>query len=460
MKTIIIGTGAAGFGSYLAIKKQKKLSEAIFYNYGKEIISQNISYKTFPSFTFPQKKEFGEKYSRLKINNSKFKINYGKTRGGLSDFWSGSVFPFSIKELKKRKLLFLKKYYQIISENIAIIGNDNKSNKIHYKYRLTENLKQISSLNCFDQMELSTPNFDIYVNSNRVLSSSTCIYCGDCFKGCEKNVIFRPIKNFHGAIIKTQEISNIKKIQDEWFLFDENGKLIDKCKRLFLALGTFQTIKLLNQSRLINYKNIEIYDSNAISFPIKIKSTIKNYEDNYGYANKIFSIYGKKEFKFDVQISILPFNHFFTYSIFGTLFGRFIQNYLINNYALGMFFSSAIESNTYKINSNNEIYIKNDKKNLALKTLKTIIKVMNNNSKKFKIINFFKHSESSIHYSSNLLSGNIPIYKRSEFKKNLYIIDGNLFPGKPASNGNTLSILAGAYAITEKVYTPKKSNEK
>jgi hypothetical protein len=456
MKTIIIGTGAAGFGSYLAIKKQKKLSEVTFYNYGKEIIAQNISYKTFPSFAFPQKKEFGQIYGRLKINNSKFKINYGKTRGGLSDFWSGSVFPFSRKELIKRKLLFLKKYYQIISENIAIIGNEGKSNKIHFKYKITDNLKQISSLNCFDQIELSTTKFAIHVNSNRVLSSSSCIYCGNCFKGCEKNVIFRPIKNFHGANIKTNEINNLKKIKDEWFLFDANGKIIDKCKRLFLALGTFQTIKLLNQSGLINYKNIEIYDSNAITFPIKIKTDKKNYEDNYGYANKIFSIYGKKQSKFDVQISILPFNHFFTYSIFGTLVGRFFQNYLINNYALGMFFSSAIESNTYKINSHNEIYIKNDKKNSALKTLRTIIEAMNNKSNKFKIINFFKHSDSSIHYSSNLLSANIPFFKRSEFKKNLYIIDGNLFPGRPASNGNTFSILAGAYAITENIYMNKK----
>ena len=455
MKTIIIGTGAAGFGSYLAIKKQKKLNEVIFYNYGKEIQSQNISYKTFPSITFPQKKEFGEIYSRLKINNSKFKINYGKTRGGLSDFWSGSVFPFSRKELKKRKLLFLKKYYQIISENIAIIGNEDKPNKKHYKYKLTENLKQIPSLNCFDQIELSAPNFEIHVNSNRVLSSSACIYCGNCFKGCEKNVIFRPIKNFHGAHIKTLEISKIKKVENEWFLFDVNGNLVDKCQRLFLALGTFQTIKLLNQSGLINYKNIEIYDSNAITFPIKIKSVKKNYEDNYGYANKILSIFGKKSAKFDVQISIVPFNHFFTYSIFGTFVGKLIQNYLINNFALGMFFSSAIESNTYKITSSSEIYIKNDKKNSALKTLKTIVSIINKTSNKFRIINFFKHSESSIHYSSNLLSANIPFFERSEFIKNLYIIDGNLFPGKPTSNGNTFSIIAGAYAITNKNITLK-----
>ena len=120
-----------------------------------------------------------------------------------------------------------------------------------------------------------------------------------------------------------------------------------------------------------------------------------------------------------------------------------------------MFFSSAIESNTYKITSSSEIYIKNDKKISAFKTLKTIVSIINKTSHKFRIINFFKHSESSIHYSSNLLSANIPFFERSEFIKNLYIIDGNLFPGTTTSNGNTFSIIAGAYAITNKYITLK-----
>ena len=464
MKIVVIGTGASGYGAYIALKKNNMMGKAVFYSYGDKIKTTKTAYNNLPQIKIPEKKEFNFQYQSIEIKNSNLKIKYADTRGGLSDFWSGSVFPFSKRELKARKLDVLKKYYKSISEIIPIIGNNTYKDNIYPEYQLKEDLKQISSFDCFDKIKYDSENFDIFVSSNRVLSSSNCIYCGNCFKGCESNVIFRPSKNFFGAEIINAKIDSIKKIDGKWVLFDSNKQIIDSCDKLFLGLGVYQTIKLLIKSKLLDYKKVEIYDSNTITFPIKINSAAKAYDDNYGYANKIMTIQGKHNYRFDTQISLVPFNHFFTYSFFGRWIGGYFKTYLINKYALGMFFSSKYECNTFKINEKNQLYIKKDRRKEAFNTLNNITKIINSSFNDFKIIKLFKRSDSSIHYASNLLDINKNIFKRSELYKNLFVIDGNIFPNEPSANGNTFSIIAAAYAIVEnklsrKIRASTKKNE-
>jgi len=452
MKTIVLGTGIAGYGAYLACKDLGMLDEVIFYNYGTKISNKEIKVSFLPSIKFPVKKEFGENYQGEKIENSSFKIRYSDSQGGLSDFWSGSVSAFSNEELEERKLTFLKEYYKIIADKIDIMGPSNGQSQFCEEYRISENFESIAPLKCFDAAQYKEDKFSLFCENNKVLISSSCVMCGNCFNGCEYNVVFRPTKHYEGAKILTSKIDHIYRQDNRWNLLDAMGNIVDVCDTLFLACGTFQTIKLLNNSNLLDRKKLEIYDSNAIIFLVKLKALAMRYVKNYGYANKIITIKGKAEKRFNSQVSIIPFNSFFTESIFGSILGKLFNGILLNNFALGMFFSSAEDSNVYKIDSKNKVSVLSNRSNFAKNTLHEIADNLNASKNDFKILKIFKSADSSIHYASNLLESDGDFFHRAEYLKGLHIIDGNLFPGRPAANGNSLSIMAGSYAVVKNYF--------
>lgn len=453
MRTIVLGTGIAGYGAYLACKDLGKLEEVIFYNYGNKIVNQAINSSLLPSIKFPAKKEFGINYQAKKIENSSFKIRYSDSQGGLSDFWSGSVSTFSDVELEKRKLNFLKEYYRIIADRIDIMGPKDGQSQFCKEYRITENFQSIAPLSCFDSIQYKDDQFSLYSENNKVLISSPCVMCGQCFKGCEYNVVFRPMKRYEGVRINTLKIDRIYKQGNRWHLVNSSDGVVDVCDALFLACGTFQTIKLLNNSNLLDRERVEIYDSNAIIFLVKLKALSIRYLKNYGYANKLISVEGKAEKRFNSQISIIPFNNFFTESIFGSVLGKLFNGFLLNNFALGMFFSSAEDSNAYKIDFENKVTVLSDRSTLAKNTLHEIASNLNSSKNDFKILKMFKSADSSIHYSSNLLESDKDFYQRAEYLEGLHIIDGNIFPGRPSANGNSLSIMAGSYAVVNNYFT-------
>jgi hypothetical protein len=456
LKTIVIGTGIAGYGAYLAFKDKNKLYSVKFYSYGDFLKTTPNSRKKFTFFSMPKKTEFGISYLKEKVDKSPFSVGYTNTNGGLSDFWSGSFFPFTKKELKSRKIQFLEKYYKLLSGKLNIFGRENEFNKLIPHYYTDDNFIASSNLDFINNLsDKKCQNFKIFSGNNRVLTTKNrCIYCGECFLGCTNNVIFRPMKNFKGANIVNVEIEYVKRVGEKWFLYN-NNEVIDSCDNLILGLGVVNTIKLLIKSNLLDPKKVEIYDSNAITFLMKLKKrkNAMNYKNSYGYANKIIFTENNigSDSRFNVQLSILPFNHFFTYSIFTSKIGKFLNNYFYNNFALGMFFSSKKEANTYQIDSNLKLSIKQNKGKEAKKTLQIISKKINNFLTHEKIINFFMQADSSIHYSSNLIKRKNNFYESVHFKKNLFIIDGNIFPGKPSPNGNSFSIMAGSYAITQQL---------
>ena len=142
-------------------------------------------------------------------------------------------------------------------------------------------------------------------------------------------------------------------------------------------------------------------------------------------------------------------NHFFSYSIFGKWIGNLIKSFLLSKFALGCFFSSAQDANIFRFNKKNQLYLAHDRSDRAIKTLKKIICEINENNKFYKFLNLFFKSESSSHYSSNLLKYKNSFYKTCNYKENLFIIDGNMFPGKPSSQPNSFSIMAGAFSLID-----------
>jgi N-acetylneuraminic acid mutarotase len=151
--------------------------------------------------------------------------------------------------------------------------------------------------------------------------------------------------------------------------------------------------------------------------------------------------------KFDFMILFAPFGKHFTEAFFGKIFGKFLSSFLSNLLFVGTFYSSKNFANTYKI-SGDILQIKKNLKNKSKVEFKYFRKTFNKLIFNKYIMPVYKHTDSS-HYQSNLLDLQKKLFERSEFKKNLFIVDGNLFPGKTEPAPNSLSIMGAAYTIGE-----------
>jgi hypothetical protein len=134
---------------------------------------------------------------------------------------------------------------------------------------------------------------------------------------------------------------------------------------------------------------------------------------------------------------------------FGSLLGNLVKNLFMKRIFLGCIFSSPEESNTYLYDEEYSL-LKSNVSN-AKKSLKQIANSINNSCSRFWIPPLRISTDSSSHYSSNLLDGELSLFERSKIDDSLFVIDGNLFPGKPEPAPNSFSIMAGAYSVVEAV---------
>jgi hypothetical protein len=468
MKVIVIGAGIAGYGAYLAFNQNnaKDNLDFKFYANGLKINRNKYEYNLFPLFKFPKKSEFGFYFDSKSVENSSKSIRTSKTLGGLSDFWSCSSFPFSRKSINEKNLDSLLSAYKNISALIRSSGNANCTlNKYFPSFEYSEFIRSSNFLNIIANDNLDIPNQDIkfVIGNNRVLLSNInfqkCTYCGDCFKGCQVNTLMRPANEIPDSLISNFMVYKIVRFGNGWNLLDSNGEILDYADSLFLALGVVETIKLLIRSDLLEPDKVEIYDSNAVFFPILLRNTgLNQYENSFGFANKVMFIESKSIERFNNFILISPFNHFFTFSIFGKLIGNLLKKYLIKYFALATFYSSPSEANIFKFNNACEVFLYQDNTQKTISTFKIVAKLINRHAKRFKFIPIAIPFDSSSHYSSNLLVNKNSLLQSSIFDKNLMIIDGNLFPGRPESSPHSLSILTGSFQVVNDFLSGELSN--
>ncbi len=463
-KITIIGTGISGLGAYLALTSLKNNFDYTFFNYGETIkTTNNNEKKKFPTISPPSKKEFGFSLNTEFINSKELEIRTPSTSGGLSDFWSGSVFPFTKEELKKRKLLSLEKYYKDVGDLLRIDGNAKNLHYIYQNYiKFNREIKSPMGFDSLNQInKIKNNEYQIKVGSNRIISedklNNLCNYCGNCFVGCENNSILRPMNIFskEKANIKNIKIKKIKYIKNKWCLYDDKNHLVDTSEILFLAGGVTETIRLLVNSNLVSANKIEIYDSNSIIFPIFFNKFKSDYSDIFAYGNKIVATKSDKP-ELNTHTIITPFSNFFSEHFFGSFFSKHLKGYSLNLLALANFFSSSVECNIYGLDKDNNFILKLNRFGCASKTLKKIISETNSKVYGFKLLDIQVPGKTSSHYSSNLLSNNEDLLKRAQLAKNLFIIDGNLFPGAPESTPQSYSILAGSFGVTSELI--KNSN--
>ena len=456
MKIAIIGTGLAGYGAYLALKNFPNNLDITFFNHGKSISNHESKYSKLPNPTFPAKKEFGVSFSKVTIKKSTKSIRISNTTGGLSDFWSCSAFPFSDQDLRSRSLEELEGVYLELSEILQMAGCNNDPLDLIFKnpFIYKEKIFTAPHLQCLHSLSQQIPdsNFKFTVGDNRILLSSNqlskCTLCGDCFQGCPEEYLMRPSKEIRNVEVANKSIHQIKKIEGEWVLYDEEKKAVGVYDYIFLGLGVYETIKLLLRSNIIDPNHITLYDSNAIFFPVYFKSNkSKSYTNTFGYANKVISVQDSISLEINGHVLITPFNHFFTYSLFGKTLGEGLKTLLLQRVALATFYSNEVLANHYKLNDEGGLSIKINNSSKTKNILIKLISEVNSRHGDFKFINLTKQFDSSSHYTSDLLIKKSTLYATSEIENNLFIIDGNLFPGPPPAYPGSLNILAGAYAV-------------
>lgn len=456
MKIAVIGTGMAGYGAYLAMKNAGSGFDTTFFNAGKSIPKLELEYSILPGTSFPEKKEFGARFSSIPVANSQKTIRTSNTTGGLSDFWSCSSFPFPNYDLGSRSLQELKAAYKTLSYTLRMAGTKDDPltaifhNPFAYKYTIPTPA-HFEQLNFLSKENLKS-DFKFTVGDNRILLSSNettkCTACGNCFKGCSEGFLMRPSTEIVGANVVNIRVHKIERIKTHWNIYNEDNELCGSYDNIFLGLGVYETICLLVRSNLIESSDISLYDSNAIFFPVYFqKHKSESPKGSFGFANKVIAVQDLRSEDIKGHLLITPFNHFFSYSLFGKLLGKILSGLLFNRVALATYYSNARLSNEYYIDNFGRVSIKTDNTSNSKRLLAKMISDVNSRKLGFKFLNVTKTFDSSSHYSSNLLVTKSSIYETSKLANNLFIIDGNLFPGPPPASPGSLNILAGAYVV-------------
>lgn len=464
MKIAIIGTGLSAYGILEAIntfnfsQSEIKKIEFVFISGGNIVNKEEIRRScSFPSFSFPKKFEFNHKLKKNNIKNTK-KFYYwsSQTAGGLSDFWSCSVFPFRKKFLNS-KYPELYSSYEKLSKLNTISSYDDDLKNIYDNFSCHRILKNMSYSSSLNQLNFTNDIFTSIHGSNRVILNKTnsldCNYCGNCLSGCINNTLFRPYNYFKEnkepsiKIISTHVKKIFKTSLAKWKIFTDNDEYI--FDYVFLSSGVINTLNILERSNLVNNKKIKIYDSNTFFSPVYISNTGVDNIDSFGYSSNIIAT-ESKILDFNTHTNLMPFSSFLTEYFFGkNIISKKLKRYLLNHFSLACHFSSSSLANSYNYNKG-QLEIEKDNYLDSKKIYKKIIDNWNKNSKYCNFLPLILKGGTSSHYSSNLLSSDLTIYKRAFYDDRLVIVDGNLFPGSPEPAPNSFSIMAGSFYIFNK----------
>lgn len=488
MKLLIIGTGPAGYAvlSYLVNEKRLNKSSFTIVDVGdkpiRPIIPEELKiseyydglYKKMESesiFKFPPSKTHFSHQIPKYLVNSKPSVFHSTVIGGLSNYWGGTMLPFTENELTKWpiKIEDLKKYYCKIANIIGISGRRDDLNIYFtedYVSRPPIQVPQVLlKLNNVVNKDIEDNNFKVISGVNRCAvetrsdRNNNCLYCGECMCGCVKNSIFSTydgveeilrdprVTFINGKVLTISEKMDVI-ISNNQKKFKLNG-----FSKIYLAAGCPNTTEIIMRSTGVNIVN-DINDNSVCVFPIIYTGKLcKMKYDRYIALNNLIlvAIPRNNGLKY-AQVLVYPnFDYLWRYNAPECIWPLFkkIVRYSRERVFWGRLYIHGDYSQSYKISMiNDTMHLTNERhvnKSIFYITMNSIRKAVNRSGFFIPKIRPVIQKTNS-HYSSTVPYGlNIFNLKNNgEIFPDVYLCDSTVFPNLPAVP-LTFTIMANAY---------------
>lgn len=421
-------------------------------------------------------------------NSSSLSISSSLSKGGLSCVWGATVLPYNSLDIADWPITFdsLRAHNDAIANILPIACyQDPITSPFYPPIKTTSNFLNFSP---------SIKNLLIHLNSNKHILNSNgisfqnsllalsnfdsndkdCIYCGNCMRGCQKQLIYNSKftlanllrnENFsyisNTKLIKFNESNNVVSLKCR-NVITNNIHTID-CKRLYIGCGVINSAKILIESYGLNDKELSIKDSQYFYFPILQKKYIGNDITSLNALCQLFmkiSLFHSNKYShlqlypmnitFESIIRNFPYINYFPKKFLRLLLSNFflIQAYLPSEFSSIVKIKFNTNLNTFSIVSNP----------LTSQAIDFVVDKISENSKYMGIFPALKRKIitglpcSGHHFGSTFPMSNQPtglnsdIYGRILGSKRVHCIDASIFPNIPPGP-ITFNIMANAHRI-------------
>lgn len=313
MKIAVIGTGAAAFGVRLGLREKVPAVDITFFDVpGGGTPSPsfvNLHPKTWPKNgmadviargrrgigrrgLMPPRSYFGDLPFRNKIMSGRHLLQ-GKGAGGLTRFWSGSMYNLTPGDFTDWPISFeeLVPYYLQIAEAVGISGTpDRLDSYFALDYANRPPVARAAPLQHLAEAINARGDDTVLAGINRLAidtdpaSPQACVACGECLTGCFRDSIFCG----QHALNETSE----RVITDEILRVDVHSakrKLVGKTDtytgfdHVFVAAGCLSSAEIVLRSVDAGSITLPLVDNPMYLFPL-INPSLNPFRDSNDYV--------------------------------------------------------------------------------------------------------------------------------------------------------------------------------
>ena len=493
MKVAILGSGASAIAVLHALQKWAPKLEVTVFDIGARL-DKAMSTSLHPSnwtpdyfkelylkikadhgLRFPPPKtHFGESLPRYLVGKSE-RIFRSELRGGLTNFWGGTMLPFVEKDLIKWpfKVETLHPYYKEIADLVGISGRRDALNQ--YFPEEFSNRPPLRPTNVLAKLDKtvnshrSDGDYDVISGINRLCLetregyANTCVYCGECMSGCFAGAIYNA-KNTLDLYVKSHFLKNyilgkvlsVDPHDRSILLHTKHGNVRYRgFSKVFVCAGCAGTTEIVIRSMNLGKSN-KMVDNAVYVFPIMYlgKLDIKAFDEPYfALSNLIFGCVPRKPGLHFAQVQVYPtFDYLLRYYLPFGLWSYFksVATSLRARLFWGRLYVHSNESQAYSFSINCQGQPVLDiahgvgDRTTVHNIIKSIRNCVNRDGFYLPPVPPILQKTSS-HYASTLPYGGhlIEVKPNGEVMPGVYICDSSCFPESPAVSP-TFTIMANA----------------
>jgi hypothetical protein len=490
MKVAVVGSGASAISAITALLESNIPTSITVYDVGVEIgsptkashqenllkdydqiyevIGRNLPRK-FP----PPKTHFGEAIERISLTDGE-SIYWNGYLGGLTNFWGGSMLPFTDRELSGWPLTrkILEPYYKRIAKLVGIAGQKDSLND--YLGEDYSNKPPISALEVLSRLDGISTFFDpgactCYFGVNRCALETrpgltrSCTYCGECMAGCLVGSLF----NASDLLKEYRERGSIRYIKGRVRRLDDktrdveveiNGQIETHSgfSKVFLCGGCFGTTEILMRSFQIT-SSVRVADNAVLTVPlINIGTIDPEFEGDYfGLTNELGLIVPETFSDPVVQVQIYPnVDYLWRFNLSLPFWNKVrpVVQALRQRIFWGRIYLHSDLSQKYQLSLvQDRLEIKRQAPNHSSKQFSSNLKKVRTIFRRQKILTpilFQIREKTNSHYGGSFpfCAQPLSISSTGEVANQIYVCDSTTFPSMPAISP-TFTIMANSYRI-------------